>query len=173
MKNFMFIMASLSGLLFCSCKNENPEKTQTTQAEKNCTEVSLNPTGDTSSVTVHASNIKFVVRYFNNKPQNILVQDASSADSSTSHFVNDNRGIAINLDPQTRQINFVACKYIKAGRGADIFIDSAGMLEAFTAWEQYGNNGKRYDIKQSSEGKIKEYLFKDGEKVDSVLYQRK
>ena len=156
-------------LLFAQCKSDN-KSTLNTDCYK---EVSLNPGGDTNFVTLHYSNIRFLIHYFKNKPQGILVQNDNQQDSLASHFANDNKGVFIAISPELGTINFMGYKYLKGDGGADIAIDSLGHAKSFTSWTQYGNNGRLYDMNQVNTGQINVYNIKDGEKVDSLMYLRK
>ncbi|MBS1664167.1 MAG: hypothetical protein JST68_24190 [Bacteroidetes bacterium] len=133
-------------------------------------EVLFNSPNDTSNVIIQSSNVRFVIHYFNNKPQGILVQPNHDRDSSLSHFARENKGVFIVLDPDSKNVGLVGYKYLNKSEGADILLDSNGSVKHFTKWEQYNSSGSTYNMKDASNGRIKAYIIKDGEKVDSLLY---
>lgn len=180
----------MMGFSFTACKtkvrnNDNSTKTTLYQdssirsikkayKEMNVVkEIIFNSPNDTGSVIIQSSNIRFIIHYFNNKPQGILIQPNQEQDSLVSHFVRDNRGVFISISPKSNAISFVGYKYLRNDEGADISIGNGGNTEQFTTWGEYGSEGKTYDIKQVDAGKIKVYVIRDGEKTDSLLYLRK
>jgi hypothetical protein len=136
-------------------------------------EVIFNAPNDTGSVIIQSSNIRFIIHYINNKPQGILIQPNQEKDNLVSHFVRENKGVFVSIDPKTNAIGFVGYKYLRNSEGADISIGDDGNTEQFTTWRQYSSDGKTYDVTQADAGKIKVYVIKDGERADSLLYLRK
>lgn len=145
-----------------TCKEMNMEK-----------EVIFNSPNDTSNVIIQTSNLRFLIHYFNNVPQGVLIQNNKAKDSLLSHYTKDNKGVYITMNPQSGAVNSIGYKYLRNDEGSDLLLDDKGNVEQLATWQQYSNNGRVYDITQMDEGQIKVYIYKDGEKVDSILYTKK
>lgn len=135
-------------------------------------EIIFNAPNDTSDVIVKSSNMRFVIHYYKNKPQGVLVQNILAKDSLLHHYVRDNKGVYFilsSIDPDA--ISAAGFKYLNGNAGVDISVDiKDGSMKNFTAWEQYKNDGKTYDVKELGKGVIKVYTLRDGEKIDSSVY---
>ena len=166
------ISITIGILIFAACSNSKTE-TKNATVDNSYKEVSLNASGDTNFVVIQQSNLRFIVHYYNNKPQGVLLQDSKIADNLKPHFTEDKKGVFININPESGLINSVGYRYLKKDEGADIAIDELGNAQFFTSWLQYSNSGKSYDITQVDKGYIKIYTIKDGEKIDSSLYLKK
>lgn len=169
MKKNQFVLL-ICIVLLSSCRNSNNSGNFRDSIDK---KISLNAKGDTEFVLLQHSNIRLFVHYYQNKPKGFLLQDYGMSDSLKSHYAKSYKGVFVSINPESGRINSIGYRYLQKDEAGEMSVSDSGTIDSFTRWEQYNNNGKVYDVKQTDKGEIVVYTLRNGEKIDSSVYERK
>ncbi len=135
--------------------------------------VTLNSPGDTSNIEFEYAGYSFKMYYSKNKPQFIVVKNNLGANNKPmNHYAAENKGLYITSFDSS-SVSAFGVKYLNGHNGIDVILNPAdGTPKFFNQWEEYTNDGLKYDFSEVYKGKLKVYQYKDGEVVDSFYMTR-
>jgi hypothetical protein len=135
--------------------------------------IKLNSEKDTESVILKFSGQIFKINYYKNKPQYIVLDNETFGKGvALNEFAQENKGIYYSVTDSST-IRAFGIKYLNGHNGIDVTINSGGLLQSFKVWENYTNNGLKYDFSNIQDGNLNVHKYKDGGVIDSFKLSKK
>lgn len=179
MRKMIFI--TFFGSLFTSCLNQ-PEKTvehsQETKSILDSTgkvdiKTMFNSLGDTDAILLQYRDLFVKTSYYKSHPQFITVHNKYFGNGRPlNEFIQENKGLYMSISDGAN-INAFGAAYPNGRNGIDVMLDSATNVAKIKLWESYKNDGTVYDFSEVKKGRLKGYVYKDGELVDSFSFYKK